>query len=50
MALRQRQGRPRDLRDTMIAGIALAQRAALATRNTAHFDDISVPLINPWTS
>jgi hypothetical protein len=48
MASRQRQGRPRDLRDTMIAGIALARHAALATRNTAHFDDISVPLINPW--
>ena len=32
----------------MIAGIALAQHATLATRNTAHFDDISVPLINPW--
>ena len=48
MALRQRQGRPRDLRDTMIAGIAIARHAALATRNTTHFDDISVPLINPW--
>ena len=48
MASRQRQGRPRDLRDTMIAGIAIARHAALATRNTTHFDDISVPLINPW--
>jgi predicted nucleic acid-binding protein len=48
MASRQRQGRPRDLRDTMIAGIASAQHATLATRNTAHFDDISVPLVNPW--
>ncbi len=48
MATRQGEGRPRDLRDTMIAGIALARHAALATRNTTHFDDISVPLINPW--
>jgi predicted nucleic acid-binding protein len=48
MASRHQQGRPRDLRDTMIAGIALAQHATLATRNTAHFDDTSVPLINPW--
>jgi predicted nucleic acid-binding protein len=48
IASRQRQGRPRDLRDTMIAGIAIARHAALATRNTTHFDDISVPLINPW--
>jgi toxin FitB len=49
MASRQKRGRPRDLRDTMIAGIALAQHATLATRNTTHFDDISVPLINPWS-
>jgi predicted nucleic acid-binding protein len=48
MASRHKQGRPRDLRDTMIAAIALAQHATLATRNTVHFDDISVPLINPW--
>jgi|SRR5271168_1896070 len=48
MASRQKNGRPRDLRDTMIAGIALAQHAALATRDTTHFDDVSVPLINPW--
>ncbi len=48
MASRHKQGRPRDLRDTMIAAIALTQHATLATRNTVHFDDISVPLINPW--
>jgi toxin FitB len=48
MASRQRLGRPGDLRDTMIAGIALARRATLATRNTAHFNDISVPVVNPW--
>jgi predicted nucleic acid-binding protein len=34
----------------MIAGIVLAQHATLATRNTAHFDDISVPLIDPWSA
>jgi len=32
----------------MIAGIALATRAALATRNTAHFADLSITVINPW--
>jgi hypothetical protein len=32
----------------MIAGIALAQRAPLATRNVRHFDDLSVPVIDPW--
>jgi len=50
MAARQRKGRPVDLRDTMIAGIALAHHATLATRNTAHFDDLSIPLVNPWTA
>jgi len=50
MASRHKKGRPGDLRDTMIAGIVLAQHAALATRNIGHFDDISMPLINPWTA
>jgi len=49
MASRQKKGRPGDLRDTMIAGIVLAHRATLATRNTAHFDDHFVSLVNPWT-
>jgi len=49
MALRQRRGRPGDLRDTMIAGIVLARQATLATRNTSHFEDLSVPVVNPWT-
>jgi toxin FitB len=48
MAARHRRGRPGDLRDTMIAGIALAQHATLATRNTAHFRDASISLVNPW--
>ena len=47
MAFRQQKGRPVDLRDTMIAGIALAHHATLATRNTVHFD-VSVPVVNPW--
>ena len=50
MALRKRKGRPVDHRDTMIAGIALATRATLATRNTSHFEDLSVPVVNPWTA
>jgi predicted nucleic acid-binding protein len=48
MANRNRIGRAGEWRDTMIAGIALAQNAALATRNVRHFDDLSVPVINPW--
>ncbi|WP_296443259.1 type II toxin-antitoxin system VapC family toxin [Rhodoferax sp. UBA5149] len=45
---RKSRGRPMDMRDTFIAGIALARRATLATRNTRHFDDLSVPVVNPW--
>ena len=48
MAARRKKGRPGDLRDTMIAGIVLAHHATLATRNTAHFEDLSVSVINPW--
>lgn len=48
MAVRQKKGHLGDLRDTMIAGIVLAHGATLATRNTAHFDDLSVSLVNPW--
>lgn len=47
-AHRKAQGRPVDMRDTFIAGIALARRATLATRNTKHFDDLTTPVINPW--
>lgn len=45
---RQKAGRPVDLRDTLIAGIALARRATIATRNTQHFDGLDVPVVNPW--
>jgi predicted nucleic acid-binding protein len=45
---RHLSGRPRELRDTMIAGIALTQHATLATRNVRHFDDLSVPVVDPW--
>ena len=50
MALRKTKGRPGDFRDTIIAGIALSNRATLATRNTAHFADLSVPVVNPWAA
>jgi predicted nucleic acid-binding protein len=45
---RKRAGRPGELRDAMIAGIALAQRATLATRNVRHFDDLAVSVVDPW--
>jgi predicted nucleic acid-binding protein len=47
---RQRAGRAVDFRDTQIAGIALARNGTLATRNTKHFEDLSVPVVNPWDS
>jgi predicted nucleic acid-binding protein len=47
-AERQRRGRPGELSDTMIAGIVLASRATLATRNAKHFDDIAKMVVNPW--
>jgi hypothetical protein len=45
---RQRAGRPVDMRDTQIAGIALARRATLATRNVRYFRDLNVPVVDPW--
>ena len=50
MVFRHKKGRPMELRDTMIAGIVLACHATLATRNTPHFQDLSVPVVNPWIS
>ena len=50
MASRHKNGRPVELRDTMIAGIALACHATVATRNVSHFEDLSVPVVNPWVT
>jgi predicted nucleic acid-binding protein len=47
-AERQRVGRVVDLRDTLIAGIAQARRATIATRNTKHFEGLDVPIVDPW--
>lgn len=47
-ARRKRAGRPVDMRDTFIAGIALARNARIATRNIRHFDDLPGTVINPW--
>jgi hypothetical protein len=43
-------GRPIDMRDAMIAGTVAAHGATLATRNTKHFVDAGIPLIDPWQS
>lgn len=47
-AERQRTGRPVDIRDTQIAGIAQARRATLATRNLRHFEGLTMPVLSPW--
>jgi predicted nucleic acid-binding protein len=47
-AVRKTLGRPIDMRDTFIAGIALAHGATLATRNTRHFEDLPSLVVNPW--
>jgi predicted nucleic acid-binding protein len=44
----ERAGRIVDLRDTLIAGIAQARRATIATRNTRHFEGLDVPVVDPW--
>jgi hypothetical protein len=49
-AERQQAGRPVDMRDTQIAGIALARRATLATRNVRHFGDLKIPIVDPWAA
>lgn len=47
-ASRHREGVVVDIRDTQIAGIALARRASIATRNLRHFQGLTVPVISPW--
>ncbi len=49
-AQRKTQGRSLDLRDALIAGIALAHEAQLATRNVRHFSDTTISLINPFAT
>jgi toxin FitB len=49
IAAKQRQiGRPVEIRDVQIAGIAAARKATLATRNTRHFESLGIILVDPW--
>jgi toxin FitB len=50
MAERQRSGRTGELQDAMIAGIVVARHATLATRNTRHFADLPVAVVDPWSA
>jgi predicted nucleic acid-binding protein len=45
----RRVGRSIETRDVQIAGIVAARRATLATRNTRHFADFGIALVDPWT-
>lgn len=45
---RRAAGRPLTVEDGMIAAIAAAHGAILATRNTADFEGLGVELLDPW--
>lgn len=46
---RRRAGQPIDLFDGLIAAIALAAHADIATRDAAGFEGCGLAVINPWT-
>ena len=42
-------GRTRGSADTLIAATSLVHDLVLVTRNVADFEDVGLPLLNPWT-
>lgn len=48
VATAQQGGRSLEFRDSQIAGIALARKATLATRNVRHFKDLRARVVDPW--
>jgi predicted nucleic acid-binding protein len=44
----RRAGRTIEIRDALIAGIAFARKAVVATRNVKDFNGTGVSLVNPW--
>lgn len=48
MATRRALGRPVAGFDALIGAICRSASATLATRNTADFEGMGVPLVNPW--
>ena len=44
----RRMGRPLDLGDALIAGIAQSNVLTIATRNVRDFDFVDVTVISPW--
>lgn len=49
-AQRRADGRVKDISDTFIAGIAVARRAVVVTRNVRHFDDLDSGTVDPWAN
>jgi len=49
VARSQRAGRTVEIRDAQIAGIALARKATVTTRNIRHFRDLGVRFVDPWS-
>ncbi len=48
-AERRRAGLTVEIRDVQIAGIAIARKATLATRNLRHFEGLGLALVDPWS-
>jgi predicted nucleic acid-binding protein len=48
--LRERDGRPVQIQDALIGGMALAYGATLTTRNISDFQGHGLSLIDPWRS
>jgi toxin FitB len=49
-AERRRVGRTVEIRDIQIAGIVNVRKATLATRNTRHFEECGLVLVDPWSA
>ena len=49
-ATREGAGKTTSVEDGMIAAIALARGAAVASKNVADFEGFGVPVVNPWAS
>jgi hypothetical protein len=49
-ARQRRSGRPAEFRDVQIAGVAVARKATLATRNVRHFQGVGLTVIDPWSA
>lgn len=44
----RQSGQALDLGDALIAATAAVNNLAIATRNTRHFEDLDLEVINPW--